>query len=168
MSEDIGRRSFLTRLWKGGLALLGAAAVWTSWDVLQPPTAAGTTGPIRTVPAGAIRSTTVVEVKPARGYLTKEGDEVIALSWRCPHLGCRVPWCDSSAEFECPCHGSIFNRVGEYREGPAPRGMDRYPTTVDENGVVVIDTSIVIEGPPPGPESIDEPPAGPRCIGAEA
>jgi cytochrome b6-f complex iron-sulfur subunit len=168
MSEDISRRSFLARLWKGGLALLGAAAVWTSWDVLQPPTAAGSLGLIRTVPASAVRSTTVVEVESTRGYLTRTGDEVIALSWKCPHLGCRVPWCDSSAEFECPCHGSIFNRVGEYREGPAPRGMDRHPTTVDENGVVLVDTSIVIKGPPPGPESIDEPSAGPRCIGAEA
>jgi hypothetical protein len=46
--------------------------------------------------------------------------------------------------------------------------MDRYATTVDENGVVLVDTSIVIKGPPPGPESIDEPPAGPRCIGGEA
>jgi cytochrome b6-f complex iron-sulfur subunit len=168
VSEDISRRSFLARLWKAGLGLLGVAAVWTSWDVLQPPAVAGSLGSIPTVPAGAVQGTAVVEVESVRGYLTKAGDEVIALSWKCPHLGCRVPWCDSSAEFECPCHGSIFNRVGEYREGPATHGMDRYPTTVDENGVVLVDTSIVIQGPPAGRESIDEPPAGPRCIGGDA
>ena len=28
--------------------------------------------------------------------------------------------------FECPCHGSQYNRVGEKKGGPAPRGMDRF------------------------------------------
>lgn len=164
MSEEITRRRLLSRLWKAGAALIGVAGAWTSWDVLRPAPSAASTGPVRTVPPEAIRGTTVVEIKAVRGYLTRSGDEVVALSWKCPHLGCRVPWCESSQEFECPCHGSVFNRIGEHREGPAPRGMDRYETTTEE-GVLVIDTSSVVMGPPPGPESIDEPPAGPRCVG---
>ncbi|MEC8070140.1 MAG: Rieske 2Fe-2S domain-containing protein, partial [Actinomycetota bacterium] len=51
---------------------------------------------------------------------------VIALYQKCPHLGCRVPECVTSQWFECPCHGSQYNRVGEKRGGPAPRGMDRF------------------------------------------
>ena len=50
----------------------------------------------------------------------------VALYQKCPHLGCRVPWCQTSQWFECPCHGSKYNRVGEKRGGPAPRGMDRF------------------------------------------
>ena len=46
------------------------------------------------------------------------------------HLGCRVPWCQTSQWFECPCHGSKYNRVGEKRGGPAPRGLDRFALTV--------------------------------------
>ena len=51
----------------------------------------------------------------------------IALYQKCPHLGCRVPQCVSSQWFECPCHGSQYNRVGEKKGGPAPRGMDHFP-----------------------------------------
>ena len=50
----------------------------------------------------------------------------VALYQKCVHLGCRVPWCQSSQWFECPCHGSKYNRVGEKQGGPAPRGLDRF------------------------------------------
>ena len=48
-------------------------------------------------------------------------------SQKCPHLGCRVPECATSQWFECQCHGSQYNRAGEKKAGPAPRGMDRHP-----------------------------------------
>ena len=55
---------------------------------------------------------------------------LVALYQKCPHLGCRVPQCITSQWFECPCHGSQYNQVGEKKAGPAPRGMDRFPLTV--------------------------------------
>ena len=36
------------------------------------------------------------------------------------------PSATSSRWFECPCHGSQYNQVGEKKGGPAPRGMDRF------------------------------------------
>ena len=63
--------------------------------------------------------------------LTRWKPASITLFQTCPHLGCRVPSCESSQWFECPCHGSRYNRVGEKRGGPAPRGMDRFPASVD-------------------------------------
>ncbi len=165
--DDVTRRAFLSRLWKGGASLMAVAGAWTTWDILKPPPNSADTGPVRTIPEAAVPEGGVVEVKAARGYLTRSGDEVVALSWKCPHLGCRVAWCDSSKEFECPCHGSVFNRVGEYREGPAPRGMSTYSVDVVD-GVLVVDPGRVTNGPPPGPETIDEPPAGPRCVGEGA
>ena len=36
------------------------------------------------------------------------------------------PSCATSQWFECPCHGSQYNRVGEKKGGPAPRGIDRF------------------------------------------
>ena len=74
-----------------------------------------------------------------------------------------VPWCDSSGQFECPCHGSVFNRLGEYRRGPAPRGMDRLAVEVVD-GVALVDVGTVTLGDPPSVESIDEPPKGPECL----
>src|SRR4051812_14710102 len=37
---------------------------------------------------------------------------IIVMYQKCPHLGCRVPSFVSSQWFECPCHGSQYNRVG--------------------------------------------------------
>jgi cytochrome b6-f complex iron-sulfur subunit len=91
-------------------------------------------------------------------------DGLMPLYQRCVHLGCRVPFCGSSKWFECPCHGSKYNEAGEYQLGPAPRGMDRFAITVDGGGNVLVDTSVVILGPPRGTDTISEPPQGPFCV----
>ena len=90
---------------------------------------------------------------------------VVALYQKCPHLGCRVPECSSSQWFECPCHGSQYNRVGEKKGGPAPRGMDRFGVSVD-NGMLVIDTGTVFGGPPIGTNTTGQEAEGPNCVGA--
>ena len=81
---------------------------------------------------------------------------VIALWRKCPHLGCQVPQlCDASQWFECLCHGSKYTVLGEKRDGPAPRGMDHFPISV-ENGAYVVNTGEVVSGPPPGTVSFDD------------
>ncbi|HUQ62976.1 MAG TPA: Rieske 2Fe-2S domain-containing protein [Acidimicrobiales bacterium] len=92
-------------------------------------------------------------------------DGVVALYQKCVHLGCRVPWCKPSQWFECPCHGSQYNRVGEKKGGPAPRGLDRFPVTV-EGGVVIVDTKTIVQGPPIGTNTTGQEAEGPHCIGA--
>jgi cytochrome b6-f complex iron-sulfur subunit len=89
---------------------------------------------------------------------------VVAVYQKCPHLGCRVPWCATSQWFECGCHGSQYNRVGEKKGGPAPRGMDRFGVLV-EGGVVSVDTSLVVEGPPIGTNTTGQEAEGPHCVG---
>ena len=69
-----------------------------------------------------------------------------ALYQKCVHLGCRVPQCLTSQWFECQCHGSQYNRNGEKKGGPAPRGLDRFPLTV-HGGSVSVNTAIIITGP---------------------
>jgi cytochrome b6-f complex iron-sulfur subunit len=87
---------------------------------------------------------------------------IMALYQRCVHLGCKVPWCAASQWWECPCHGSKYNRWGEWQEGPAARGLDRF--LVEEvEGQVVVDTSTVITGPPRTAAVLDQPPEGPHC-----
>jgi cytochrome b6-f complex iron-sulfur subunit len=90
---------------------------------------------------------------------------IVALYQKCPHLGCRVPQCVSSQWFECPCHGSQYNRVGEKKGGPAPRGMDRFAFAVSNAGDVVIDTGTVFPGPPIGTNTTGQEAEGPHCIG---
>jgi cytochrome b6-f complex iron-sulfur subunit len=90
---------------------------------------------------------------------------LVALYQKCPHLGCRVPQCVSSQWFECPCHGSQYNRVGEKKGGPAPRGMDHFALQVSNTGDVVIDTGTVYPGPPIGTNTTGQEAEGPHCIG---
>jgi len=76
-----------------------------------------------------------------------------------------VPFCEQSQWFECPCHGSKYNRAGEYELGPAPTGLQRFPISVDSTQNLVVDTSILNPGPPRGTDTINEPPQGPFCVG---
>ena len=87
---------------------------------------------------------------------------LVAVYQRCVHLGCRVPWCNSSQGFECPCHGSKYNMVGEYFAGPAPRNLDRFNVSV-VSGRFIIDTGTIIESPR-APEMSVKYPQGLSCI----
>lgn len=104
----------------------------------------------------------------ARGVYTQEleGMEAgyTALYQKCVHLGCRVPECKTSQWFECQCHGSQYNRNGEKKGGPAPRGLDRFPLTVS-GGNVSIDTGIIITGPSIGTNTTGQEAEGPHCVG---
>ena len=87
---------------------------------------------------------------------------LVAIFQKCVHLGCRVPWCQTSQWFECPCHGSKYNRVGEKTAGPAPRGLDRFPVAV-EGGQIVVDTGLLSIGPPIGTNTTGQQAEGPFC-----
>ena len=89
---------------------------------------------------------------------------IIALYQKCVHLGCRVPWCQTAQWFECPCHGSKYNRVGEKRDGPAPRGLDRFQVTVS-GGNVTVNTALLAQGPPIGTDTTGQVAEGPHCVG---
>jgi cytochrome b6-f complex iron-sulfur subunit len=85
-----------------------------------------------------------------------------ALYQRCVHLGCRVPWCQTSQWFECPCHGSKYSRAGEKKGGPAPRGLDRFALSIS-SGQMTVDTSTIFQGPPIGTDTTGQGQDGPHC-----
>ena len=72
---------------------------------------------------------------------------------RCPHLGCKPNPCLKNFWFECPCHGSRYDRLGikaaGTQFGPAPRSMDRFSGSVDSAGVLTLDTGKITLGPLP-------------------
>jgi cytochrome b6-f complex iron-sulfur subunit len=92
---------------------------------------------------------------------------LMAIYQKCAHLGCRVPFCQQSQWFECPCHGSKYNYAGEYELGPAPTGLSRFKVLV-EGTLVKVDTSTIITGPPRGTNTINQSPEGPFCVGGAA
>jgi cytochrome b6-f complex iron-sulfur subunit len=91
---------------------------------------------------------------------------ISVLYQKCPHLGCRVPECKTSQWFECPCHGSQYNRNGEKKGGPAPRGMDLFVATIAASGDVTVDTATVFPGVPIGTNTTGQEAEGPHCISA--
>lgn len=38
---------------------------------------------------------------------------------RCPHMGCRLEWNNEEDRWDCPCHGSGFDKNGELLDNPA-------------------------------------------------
>jgi cytochrome b6-f complex iron-sulfur subunit len=88
-------------------------------------------------------------VNDAKAYVSYVPEGIVALWWKCPHLGCTVPWkpedpsmdaLAAKGRFNCPCHGSIYDRYGNIIQGPAPRPMDVFPVTI-RDGKVYIDTN---------------------------
>ncbi len=82
---------------------------------------------------------------------------ILALWWKCPHLGCTVPWRSDfqGAEvgfpgvngwYRCPCHGSTYSRAGVRVFGPAPRPMDTMEVTVHDDGSLGVNTGKITSG----------------------
>jgi Rieske Fe-S protein len=164
--NDNSRRDFLRNAWKLGGALLVGAATYTGYEALRPLTTGATGAKLDVGNPQNFALDTSTYIPAGRMYVVNADNHLFALSQKCPHLGCHVPFCDSSGRFECPCHGSVFDIGGEYIQGPAPRGMDQFDLTLDpKTQHVVVDTGALKSGPDRGAKSFFTPPKGPSCIG---
>jgi cytochrome b6-f complex iron-sulfur subunit len=160
----LNRRNLLWRGWKVAGSLLGVALGWTAYEALRPLAGSAGGGRITLGSRADFQPGTATYFTEGRLWLVNAGGHFFALSQRCSHLGCRVPFCKTSGRFECPCHGSVFDLGGEYVQGPAPRGMDRFELRLDDNGMLVVDTGALITGPDRGKRDFLTPPLGPPCI----
>ncbi len=69
--------------------------------------------------------------------MTENGQDFVAMSNVCTHLGCRIRWIADLEGFYCPCHNGVFAKDGTVKAGPPPRPLDRFETKV-ENGILFI------------------------------
>jgi cytochrome b6-f complex iron-sulfur subunit len=165
-TKQVSRRSLIQiTFWSGlGAGLLAIAGSMV--DFLYPRGIVGfggvvTAGTIDQFPPGTKTSV------PAGKYwlvsLTEEqgGPGYLALWWKCPHLGCTVPWQEgfswpdpvtqqnTRGWFRCPCHGSTYNHAGVRVFGPAPRSMDHMEITIDPaTGRIDVNTGAITKGTP--------------------
>ncbi|WRS26211.1 FAD-dependent oxidoreductase [Oscillospiraceae bacterium MB08-C2-2] len=42
---------------------------------------------------------------------------------KCPHMGCTLKWNSMEHTWDCPCHGSRFDKAGNLIDNPAKRGL---------------------------------------------
>jgi cytochrome b6-f complex iron-sulfur subunit len=146
---DSSRRSFLSKLWivLGGLALVeGVGLVIAFFQPRKTGSKEGDSAGI--IEAGAVEKFTLNSVTAfVRGkfYLARlEDGGFLALSRKCTHLGCTVPWSSREMKFVCPCHASVYDIRGEVVSAPAPRPLDLHPVFI-ENNIVKVDTTKVIK-----------------------
>ncbi|MDB4978357.1 MAG: puuB [Candidatus Peribacteria bacterium] len=75
-----------------------------------------------------------VPMKTETGMVVRRGTKRIAvycdafgkkneLSAVCPHKGCIVHWNSGEKSWDCPCHGSRFDRYGTVVNGPSSRNL---------------------------------------------
>jgi Rieske Fe-S protein len=79
--------------------------------------------------------TTPDEIAPGEGAVMVQSGRKIAIyrdergelhrrSAVCPHLGCIVAWNPAASSWDCPCHGSRFDKLGGVINGPAAQSLD--------------------------------------------
>ena len=134
MVKPSSRRDFLAKLWigLGGVVILqflaGALFFLTSG---RKQTGKQTAEILEAGPVGDFPPGSVTLIRKGNLYLTRLKDGgFLAISKKCTHLGCAVPWVAERKQFECPCHASIFDITGDVIKAPAPRALDLYPVTI--------------------------------------
>jgi len=139
----------LNKLWivLGGLAFVEVAALVLGF--FQPRKRGEKEGDaVGMVEAGSVDKfplNSVTAFVRGRFYLARlEDGGFLALSRKCTHLGCTVPWVSKEMKFVCPCHSSVYDIRGEVVSAPAPRPLDLHHVFI-ENNIVKVDTSRVIK-----------------------
>jgi Rieske Fe-S protein len=69
--------------------------------------------------------------------LTKDGQNYIAMSNICTHLGCRVRWIEDREQFLSPCHNGVFDKFGYVVSGPPPRPLDVFQTKIEDGDIFI-------------------------------
>ena len=142
--RDPSKRSLLNKIWIGlGIfALMEFVGLVIAF--IRPGKMASRSGEseaiIRAGPVKRFPHHSVTAFIRGKFYLCRmEDGGFLALSRKCTHLGCTVPWLEKEKRFACPCHGSTFDIRGEVISPPAPRALDLYPVFI-ENNIVKVDT----------------------------
>lgn len=152
--KGFSRRDILRLAWWGvaGVAVLeGLGATLVSlWPRVKE---GGFGGKVKAGRVDDYALGSVTYFEEARFYLSRVDDGFLALYRKCTHLGCVVPWrpgekaedrLASAGRFNCPCHGSIFDRHGLVKGGPAPRPLDLFPIQIT-GGEIVVDTGTEVK-----------------------
>lgn len=139
---ELNRREFLNYAWGASMVLFMGAAGIVTYLFALPRFKEGEFGGTFTLPVAAVPPGDAPPADNADGrfWLSHTAEGVSALYKVCTHLGCLYKWVDTNDRFECPCHGSKFEKDGEYLEGPAPRSLDQFAmAALDSDGNLLLE-----------------------------
>ena len=138
------RRDVLCGLGVGACALAAVGSGVVTVDFLNPKVLFEP--PTRFCAGGVLDYTegTVRFNREYRAYVIGTSGGVYALSAVCTHLGCITRYLSDEKVIACPCHGSRFDLEGSVVHGPAPRALPWLGVKTDQDGVLLVDTSVVV------------------------
>lgn len=142
--QSYSRRAFLTRLWVILGTLTFAELIVLLISFFRPRKPRLTVSNQDTIfiagPVDNFEPGTVSAFVRGKFYLARlEDGGFLAMSRTCTHLSCTVPWVSGEERFICPCHSSQFDIRGDVVNPPAPRALDLYLISI-ENNVLKVDT----------------------------
>lgn len=69
----------------------------------------------------------IVEIDGEKVGIYKRNDgEIFAVKPYCGHLGCLISWNNLEKTWDCPCHGSRYDYMGNIITEPTVKGLSRY------------------------------------------
>jgi len=81
-------------------------------------------------------------VREGRFFLLHAPGGIIAAYRKCTHLGCTVPFNTSKDFFECPCHGSRYDKhTAVVLRTPAPKPLQLFHISESPSGSLIVDTN---------------------------
>jgi cytochrome b6-f complex iron-sulfur subunit len=143
------RRRQLLRIGFAGAVILGVAELVaaiapylrvTRITGLGAPVAVGTASEILT--EFAKTDDRPILFREGRFFLLHAPGGIIAAYRKCTHLGCTVPFNSQKDLFECPCHGSRYDkRTAVVLKSPAPKPLQLFHISESPTGVLIVDTN---------------------------
>lgn len=151
---SLSRRQLLNFLTGATVAATAGAALYPVGKYFIPPSeTSGSDGGIlakdilgNPIPASQI----LAEVAGTRAlvaglsgdptYLIVKSDKTLdsmGIVDNCTHLGCTFPWNPTAQQFQCPCHGSLYDVDGTVIRGPAPLPLKLVRVSVADNRILI-------------------------------
>lgn len=140
--QELTRRNFFSLIgWSVlGVGLLGAAGQFGRFfvpNVKYGPPSRFSIGKAALYQDGAVQ--VFIDQKVA---VIRHANNIGAISLVCQHLGCTVA--PSSTGFDCPCHGSKYDAMGNVTHGPAQIGLFWFDISLLPSGDLQVDKSKIV------------------------
>lgn len=95
------------------------------------------------VSAGSVSELSVGTVKAipnAPAYIARDASGLYAMTSTCTHAGCDMIASGSISNqgIVCNCHGSVFDKDGNPKSGPAQSALEHFAVSVDASGNITV------------------------------